>query len=86
MEHARVVFRFRAEIYDAKLNFKNNKAYKEERYLCDSCQSEVDENTHVLYCPSYRQLREDKDLQNDRDLAMYLQRVLAIRTRLRLTR
>ena len=54
--------------------------------MCDSCQSSVVENTHVIYCPSYKALREGRKLDEDTDLAMYLQEVLAIRAKLRLTR
>ena len=38
LENARVLFCFRVEIYDAKYNFKNIKTYKDDNYLCDSCQ------------------------------------------------
>ena len=73
---ARAIFRFRVDLFPAKMNFKNKPEYKEEKYLCDSCMSEIDHNTHVLYCPSYRLLREDKDLNNDIHLAEYLQKVM----------
>ena len=68
------------------MNFKNKPKYKKEQFLCDSCMSEVDENTHVLYCPSYSALREGKNLNDDNHLANYLQQVLEIRMKLRLDR
>ena len=68
------------------MNFKNNPEYKKEHYLCDSCMSQIDENTHVLYCPSYSMLRENKNLNDDTHLAQYLQKVLDIRMKLRLER
>ena len=86
IQNSRAIFRFRAELFEAKLNFKNKQIYKQEQYLCDSCESAVDENSHVLFCPSYRELRDGKNLQCDRDLATYLQKVLSIRTKLRLSR
>ena len=78
--------KFRVELFEAKRNFGNNQKYKNERFLCDSCENEVDENTHVLFCPSYSTLREGKDLNNDTDLANYLYKVLSIRMKLRLER
>ena len=83
---ARTLFRFRVDLFEAKLNFKNKPEYKKEGYLCDSCMSETDANTHVLHCPSYSKLREDKNLNNDTHLAQYLQKVLEIRMKLRLDR
>ena len=74
------------ELTEAKLNFKQKPEYKAEGYLCDSCESEVDENTHVLFCSSYKSLREGKDLNSDSDLCDYLRKVLSIRSELRLNR
>ena len=84
--NARAIFRFRVDLFEAKNNFKNRPEYKKEGYLCDSCQYQVDENTHVLFCPSYSSLREGKSLNNDVHWAQYLQKVLEIRTNLRLNR
>ena len=36
------------------------------RYLCDLCESETDEYTHVLLCETYKNLREGKSLDNDK--------------------
>ena len=84
--NVRMLFKFRVELFEAKRNFGNNQKCKNERFLCDSCENEVDENTHVLFCPSYSTLREGKDLNNDTDLANYLYKVLSIRMKLRLER
>ena len=86
MFNVRTIFKFRVDMFQAKLNFKNNPQYREEKFLCDSCESEVDNNTHVLHCYSYAELREGKDLNNDVHLAQYLQKVVDIRTKLRLSR
>ena len=71
---------------EAKLNFKNKREYIEEKFLCDSCMTVQDENTHILFCPAYRSLREEKDLNNDQTLARYIKQVLNIRINLRLNR
>ena len=80
------IFRFRVELYESKLNFKNKPEFKADNFLCDSCETEVDHHTHVLYCPAYSVLREDKNLNSDSDLAIYLQNVLDIRNKLRLNK
>ena len=84
--NARILFRYRCDMYFAKYNFKNDAKFKSEGYLCDSCESSIDENTHVLTCISYKELREGLRLDSDDDLAWYLQQVLEMRTKLRLTR
>ena len=86
LQNARILFRFRVNMYESKQNFKQKPEYKAEKYLCDSCQTEIDHDTHVLFCHSYSALRENKDLNCDQDLAEYLWKVLDIRTKLRLNR
>ena len=83
---ARALYKFRCDMFDAKLNFKNNPEYKNDNYMCDSCESEQDDNLHVLHCPSYQDLRRDKDLNNNKDLCSYLLKVMNIRTKLKLTK
>ena len=84
--NARILFRFRAEIFEAKKNFSHKPEYKREKFLCDSCESEIDENTHVLFCHAYKSLRDNISINNDTQLAHYLYKVLQIRSKLRLTR
>ena len=82
--NVRTLFKFRVDHFEAKANFKNK--YKNEDMLCDSCESKIDLNTHVLHCPSYAKLRENKSLNNDTHLAEYLQKVIEIRMKLNLNR
>ena len=84
--NARTLFRFRVDMFESKQNFKNKRDYIAEKFLCDSCETEIDNNTHVQFCFSYSSLRENKNLNCDVDLAEYLQKVLEIRTKLRLNR
>ena len=86
LQSVRTIFRFRVEMFEAKLNFKNKAEYKNENFMCDSCMSQTDENTHVLFCPSYSTLRENKNMNDDSHLSEYLQKVLQIRMKLRLDR
>ena len=83
LQNVRILFRYRVELYESKMNFKNK--YK-GNYLCDSCESESDVYSHVLYCPAYISLRENRCLNNDRDLAEYLHAVLEIRSKVGLNR
>ena len=84
--NARTLFKYRCDMFDAKMNFKSNKEYIKENYMCDSCESAQEDNLHVLHCESYKDLRKEKDLNNNKDLCIYLQKVLHIRTKLRLTK
>ena len=81
-----MIFRYRVELFEAKKNFSHKPEYIKEGFMCDSCEREVDENTHVLHCESYKKLRESKDLNHDADLAKYLFKVSNIRMKLRLKR
>ena len=47
LQYMRTLFRFRSDLYESKMNFKNK--YRHEGYICDSCESESDESTHVLF-------------------------------------
>ena len=84
LENIRTIFRFRIELFEAKENFKAK--YKDDDMLCNSCKSKIDENIHVLFCDSYKSLRNGLQLNNDSHLAWYLQKVLEIRTNLNLDR
>ena len=79
---ARTMFRFRTGMYKCKMNFRNVKSFKEDNWKCDSCQSQVDTQSHVLFCPAYQQLRAGKDIHNDEDLTKNLVKVLQIREKL----
>ena len=84
ISNGRILFRHRSEMYESKGNYKQR--YKDTNLLCDSCESEVDDYLHVLYCSSYKELRDGKSLKNDTDLAIYLKKVLRITTNLSLER
>jgi hypothetical protein len=84
MQDARVNFSLRSRMYDCKMNYLNNPVFKAEMWRCDSCQSCVDSQSHILYCPAYQQLREGKSLSSDQDIVSYFKEVLAIRLKLNL--
>ena len=69
---ARLLFKYKTKMVDAKRNFKNKKEYEITNWLCDSCESKIDSNSHIIWCESYRELREGKDLQCEKDLVYCL--------------
>ena len=76
---ARAMFRYRTRMFPSKMNFSSSERFKAEVWMCDSCQSQIDTQCHVLFCPAYKKLRDGKDLGNDKDIAEYLAKVMPIR-------
>ena len=58
----------------------------ENMWVCSSCQSAIETQDHVLFCPAYAQLREGKSLDSDKDLSDYLMKVLVIREKLNISK
>ena len=75
---ARTKFAIRTKMTKTKLNYKNDPSNKNSLWMCDDCQS-VDSQEHILWCPAYGHLRENKDLNDDRHLTRYFQQVLQLR-------
>ena len=71
---------------DFKDNFRNRKDYSYDLWLCDSCETAIESHSHVLWCRAYRELRENKDLSSNKDLAEYMGKVMRIRNELKLRR
>ena len=58
-----------------KMNFSHDPKYEKELWVCEGCKVSISTQSHVLWCPSYLSLRENKNITNDKDLAQYLQAV-----------
>ena len=86
MEDSRVKFKWRTQMIDCKFNYKSDPVNSAELRRCDSCQTSIDTQDHILWCPSYSELREGKDIKNDRDLIEYMKKVLKIRDKLEITK
>ena len=82
----RTMFQARCKMFQCKMNYSNDPKYKRELWLCDSCQSSIDTQSHVMVCPAYQILREGKDMNNDRDVVRYFVSVMIIREKLNLTK
>ena len=86
MEDVRLKFRLRTMMVDAKMNFRNKKEYSKKLWLCDSCTSSIESQSHLIWCPAYQYLRENKNLNDDQDMINYIKEVLEIRDELMLRR
>ena len=82
LSNARLKFNLRSKMLDIKFNYSAK--YEKELWLCDSCCSSIETQSHLLFCPAYSTLREGKDLSNDDHLIAYIQSVMQIRTKLKL--
>ena len=78
LNDARTKLAIRTKMTKTKSNYKNDPSNKNSLWMCDDCQS-VDSQEHILWCPAYGHLREDKDLDDDRHLTRYFQQVLRLR-------
>ena len=79
MHSARTKFALRTHMTKSvKLNFKNDPGNKKTLWKCNDCSS-MDSQEHILWCPAYGHLREDKNLDSDKDLTRYFQQVLLLR-------
>ena len=80
---ARTIFKKRSSmLQNVKMNYMSDYRNVQSMWSCSSCQSSIDSMGHVLWCPSYQELRIGKDMKNDKDLAKYLHDVLVIRSKL----
>ena len=86
IDSARIKFKIRTEMIDAKFNYKNDYQNRACLWKCDSCQSSIDTQDHILWCPAYHELRKGKNIKNDSDLIDYFKKVMKIREKLRLTK
>ena len=68
MQGARLKFASRSKMMKTvKLNFKNDPRNKGSLLKCDECFN-IDSQEHLLWCPGYKKFRENKDLDDDKDL------------------
>ena len=80
IQQARTKFKFRCSMTQhVKMNQKSNPQYAESLWRCEECGLQ-DTNSHLLWCTGYESLREGKDLQCDRQLCEYLQKIFISRT------
>ena len=83
---ARLKFKLRSHMFDAKYNYSHNPQFTKELWRCDSCQRCIETQSHIIWCPAYSNLREGKDLNSDKDLINYMKNVIKYRDKLNLTK
>ena len=69
-----------------RMNFPSDKEFARMLWTCPGCSDDKtvyeevegirDTQAHILICPGYSELREDKDLSTDRDLVAYFRNVI----------
>ena len=69
-------------MFKCKMNFHSQSKFKTDVWKCDSCESEIDTQSHILFCPAYTGLREGKNIDDDKDLVKYIVDVMKIREKL----
>ena len=83
LEEARAIFKYQAKMTQyVKRNFPNEPKYRQDLWKGISCQSNIDTQSHILWCEAYKNLRKDKNIENDKDLATYILEVHEIREKL----
>ena len=75
MNDARTFFRIRTKF---KMNQSSDKMNRSSLWQCTGC-GNVDTQSHIIWCPAYKDLREGKSLTSDSDLVEYYRKVLFIR-------
>ena len=82
LENARVKFKIRTEMLIVKFNYKHLPQNQKTLWKCESCQTSIDTQSHIMWCPAYSELRIGKDINSDADLIEYVKKVMQIRERL----
>ena len=62
-----------------RMNFQNDEDFSKKLWMCPGCNNRLDTQAHVMTCPAYSQLREDRDLSKDKDLVAYFSDVVRLR-------
>ena len=83
---ARLNFKLRSQMLDVKFNYSHDPSFKRDLWKCDSCESSIESQSHILWCPAYSDLRIGKDIDNDKDLIEYVKIVMSVRQKLNLTK
>ena len=86
LEDARTKFKLRTQMLDVKFNYKHMPQNEKSLWKCDSCQTSIESQSHIMWCPSYSEVRIGKVINNDSELIEYVKKVLKIRDKLNLTK
>ena len=80
---ARIMFKLKSLMTPTvRMNFSSDPKHAANMWTCIGCSSDGDPygfrdtQKHIICCPGYAVLRQDKDLNNDKDLVTYFQQVI----------
>ena len=86
LQSARLRFKIRAQMTPTiQMNFRNDPKFKSNMWTCSGCDNRSDDSdnqgcrdtqAHVLVCRGYSDLRDSKNLENDKDLVEYFAAVI----------
>ena len=83
LEEARNIFKFRSKMTQyVKRNYSNDKLYRQSLWQCVSCKKCIDTQSHIMWCESYKDLREHSNFNDNKDLAAYISKILKIREKI----
>ena len=79
LSQARTLFQHKYSMTEnVKMNYKGDPSYAKSLWKCQKCGNQ-DSEIHLLWCSGYAELRKDLDLDSDRDLCSYLQKIIKLR-------
>ena len=76
---ARTKFSLRSFMTNCKMNYRSDQENMATLWMCSSCEKAIDSQAHLKWCPAYADLRQGKDINNDKDLIEYIRKVMIIR-------
>ena len=86
LNDAQINFKYRSKMLDVKMNYKSDKKHMAELWKFSSCETSIESQDHVMWCPAYVVLRVGKSIDNDQDLIDYLKKVMIVRDKLKISK
>ena len=75
LHQTRTIFKHRTSMTQfVKLNYKGMKSYQKDGWKCEDC-SCLDSEDHLLWCEGYEDMRDGLDLEDEKQLSVYLHRI-----------
>ena len=82
LQEARTKFRLRSRTIKCAMNQASDPKNIADLWKCKACMVSIGTQSHILWCPAYKQLREGKSLDNDLDVVQYYLKVVKLREKL----
>ena len=80
IREARTKFKMKTKMIEVKTHFWNDPSFSKDLWRCEDCRA-VDTMSHILHCPAYQDLREGKNIGDERDVVRYYMEVMERRDR-----